>query len=248
MSDDAAATSQYSQYSQSAAWYDRIYAAIGKDYTAEAQVVDGIIRARCPGASSLLDVGCGTGMHLEQCAQLYDETWGLDLDEGFSACARARCHGSTVRIGDMRSFALGRTFDAVTCMFSAVGHVGGVDALRDAVASMAAHLNPGGVLVIEPWFAPEVWRDGHYGVEVSEAPESTLVRVNHSTSDGNVSVVHFAWTEVSRSGIVRVDETLRLTRFTAGEYLAAFEAAGLSATFDEIGCNVGGRGLWIGVR
>lgn len=236
-----------SQYAQTAEWYDRIYAAIGKDYAAEAHVVDGIVRARVPGARSLLDVGCGTGLHLAQFAELYDEVAGLDLDPGFVTCARRRAPGNRVHVGDMCTFDLGRTFDAVTSMFSAVGHVGGAADLDAAVSRMAAHLAPGGVLVLEPWILPDAWRDGSFGVEVAEAPGSTLVRAHSSGSDGNVSVVQFSWTEVTPTGIARVDETMRLTRFSAAEYRSAFERAGLDATFDEAGCNDRGRGLWIGV-
>jgi SAM-dependent methyltransferase len=234
-----------SDYTHPPEWYDRLYGAM-KDYAAEADVVDGIVRARVPGASSLLDVGCGTGLHLQRFAELYDHAEGVDLDPSFVAAARAR--GLRVTVGDMRDFSLGRTFDAVTCLFSAIGHVGGVDDLRAAVASLAAHVAPGGVLVIEPWYSDEAWQDGHYGVEVNEGPDSTLVRVNHSVSDGRVSVVHFAWTEASHRGIRHIDEQMRLTRFTGAEFAAAFEAAGLDATFDPAGLNTNGRGLWICLR
>lgn len=233
-----------SQYRQSAEWYDRIYSHIGKDYRAEADVVDGIIRARCPSANSLLDVGCGTGLHLEHFASMYDDVVGLDLDTGF--VVRAQKRGCNAVVGDMRSFNLDRKFDAVTCLFSAVGHVGEADDLDAAIACMAAHLVPGGVLVVEPWILSEDWIDGKYGVEIAEGSGSTLIRVNHSMSDGNVSVCNFAWTECTSSGIQRMDEVLRLTRYTHDEYKRAFERAHLTAYFDASGCNAGRRGLWIG--
>jgi SAM-dependent methyltransferase len=233
-----------SAYRHSAEWYDRIYAAIGKDYVAEAAVVDGIVRARNPAARSLLDVACGTGLHLQALRELFDETAGIDLDPGFVAAARAR--GCDASVADMRTFDLGRTFDAVTCLFSAIGHLAGED-LNSAVAAMARHLAPGGVLVIEPWLTNEQWRDGHYGVQIAERADSTLVRANHSGSDGNVSVVHFVWTHLSADGIECVDETLRLSRFSPEQFVRAFELAGLHSNFDPVGVNAGGRGLWLAV-
>ena len=232
-----------SDYASPAAWYDRMYAHIGKNYAAEADVIDGIVRSRCPGAQSLLDVGCGTGLHLQRFTELFDVAAGVDLDPQFVAQCRDR--GLQVDIADMRAFDLGRRFDAVTCLFSAVAHAGGAAELAAAIASMALHMQPGGLLVVEPWLREDEWRDGRYGVEVVDAPGSTLVRASHSASDGNVSVVKFAWTEVGEWGVRRLDETLRLTRFTDAQFTAAFTAAGLRATFDAVGCNAGGRGLWI---
>lgn len=232
---------------QSAEWYDRIYAGIGKDYRAEAVVIDGLARARCPGARTLLDVGCGTGLHLEQLAAQYDEAWGIDLEPTFVQRARGRCPGGRVAVGDMRSFDLGRTFDVVTCLFSAIGHVGDEAGLQAAIAAMARHVAPGGVLLVEPWRATSDGRDGEFGVQVAEAPGSTLIRANQTSTDGDVSVVRFAWTEVSAGGIERLDEVLRLTRFTPEQLRETLERAGLDASFDERGCNGDGRGLWIGL-
>lgn len=48
---------------------------------------------------------------------------GLDLEPQFVELARKRLRGVTIHEGDMTSFDLGRRFDAVTCLFSAIGHV-----------------------------------------------------------------------------------------------------------------------------
>jgi len=51
-------------YERSADIYDLVHRARGKDYAAEAIQVAREVRARNPGATSLLDVACGTGGHL----------------------------------------------------------------------------------------------------------------------------------------------------------------------------------------
>ena len=48
-------------FEKSADFYDELYES--KDYTAEADYVDGLIQRHLPGAQSLLDLGCGTGRH-----------------------------------------------------------------------------------------------------------------------------------------------------------------------------------------
>ena len=233
-------------YAHTADWYDQIYAAQGKDYAAEARVVADIARSCTPGARSLLDVGCGTGLHLAAFAEQFERVAGLDLTPEFVTHVREM--ELDAREGDMRDFELDERFDVVVSLFSAIGHAGDVVGLDASIASMARHLTSGGVLVVEPWFAPDAWRLGRYGVEVADAPDSTLTRVNWTSREGDVSVLHFAWTHVSADGIERLDEELRLALFTEAQYRAAFERAGLVASFDPAGCNAGGRGLWIGVR
>ena len=130
-----------------------------KDYAGEAARLTELIRARNPSARTLLDVACGTGKHLEALRSEF-EVEGVDIDEGLLAIARGRLGSVPLHTADMRDFDLGRRFDAVTCLFSAIGHVADGDELDAAVASMARHLEPGGVLIVEPWLEPDVWEIG----------------------------------------------------------------------------------------
>ncbi len=61
----------------------------------------------------------------------------------------------------MTEFDLATTYDAVTCLFSAIGYVRTVDRMNRAVACMARHVKPGGVLIVEPWITPEDWKPGN---------------------------------------------------------------------------------------
>src|SRR5438067_67243 len=139
-------------FTRSAQLYDAIYSF--KDYEGEATRLDELIRERKPDARTLLDVACGTGKHLEYLRTRYDVE-GLDLDPELLAIARERLPDVPLHEGDMRDFDLGRRFDAVTCLFSAIGYMLTVEELAAAVASMARHLEPGGVLLVEPWLEPE---------------------------------------------------------------------------------------------
>ena len=119
-------------FSSSARIYDAVYSF--KDYRVEAERVHELIQERSPGASSLLDVACGTGKHLEQFRRWYPDVAGLDLDEGLVEVARERLDDVPLSRADMASFDLGRTFDAVTCLFSSIGYVGTVERLTSAIA------------------------------------------------------------------------------------------------------------------
>ena len=136
-------------FERSAHVYDLLYSF--KDYEAESRDLVSLIHERNPGAVSLLDVACGTGKHLELLRSAFPDIAGVDLDAGPLAIAEQRLPDVPSSRADMRTFDLGRTFDAVTCLFSSVGYLRDEAELTQAVGRMAAHLAPGGVLVIDGW-------------------------------------------------------------------------------------------------
>src|SRR4030095_13843747 len=109
-------------FSHTAQYYDTIYLAM-KDYSAEADTLTAFVHqySRSPG-NLLLDVACGTGLHLSYLKQHF-QVEGLDLDEQLLAIARQRNPEVPLHHADMVAFALGRTFDVVTCLFSSIGYV-----------------------------------------------------------------------------------------------------------------------------
>jgi SAM-dependent methyltransferase len=228
-------------FSRSARLYDAIYGSI-RDYPREAAELDRLIQERRPGARTLLDVACGTGAHLEHLAGRYDVA-GLDLDTEMLAVARERLPQASFHQGDMADFDLGRSFDAVVCMFSSIGYVRTEERLRSALAAMARHLQPGGVLVVEPWLSPDVWQDRHVGGVFVDEPDLKIARMNAARRDGNVSVVDFHYLVATPAGVEHFTELHELGLFTVEQHLAAFRAAGLEAEHDAEGPM--GRGLYV---
>jgi len=227
-------------FSRSAPLYDTIYASI-RDYPREAAELDRLIQQRRPGARTLLDVACGTGAHLEHLSG-YDVE-GLDLDPEMLAVARERLPDVPFHEGDMVAFDLGRRFDAVVCMFSSIGYVETEERLRSAIASMGRHLEPGGVLVVEPWLSPDDWLDRHVGAVFVDEPELKIARINAAERDGNVSMFEFAYLVGTPDGVEHFTERHELGLFTVEEYIGAFRAAGLEADHDQEGPM--GRGLYV---
>jgi SAM-dependent methyltransferase len=161
--------------------------------------------------------------------------------------ARERLPDVPLHAGDMRAFGLGREFDVVTCLFSAIAQVATVEGLRQAVGSMASHLRPGGMLIIEPWISPEEHpSQGKPWVEVVEEPGRIVVVMETSTLAGriwNEDSHYLVWTP---DGIEHVHEQTETGAFTRDDHLAAFRATGLKVEHDPVGLI--GRGLYIGVR
>ena len=227
-------------FSRSARLYDAVYASI-RNYPREAAELDRLIQERSPGARTLLDVACGTGAHLEHLTGYKVE--GLDLDPEMLGVARERLPNVPLHEGDVADFDLGKRFDAVVCMFSSIGYVRTEERLRSAVASMARHLEPGGVLVVEPWLSPEAWVDRHVGAVFVDEPELKIARMNVGEREGNLSIFEFEYLVGTPNGLERFNERHELGLFTVEQYLEAFRAAGLEVDHDPEGPM--GRGLYI---
>jgi SAM-dependent methyltransferase len=234
-------------FDQSAELYDAIYDALGKDYRSEAERVLECIAGVRDGSlpSALLDVACGTGRHLEFFSEQVPCV-GLDIEPGLLSVAERRAPSAELVRADMAAFDLHRTFDAITCLFSSIGYVGTVERLNSAILCMAAHLNEGGVLVVEPWFGPKQWMMGTIQVVEVQAAGSRAVRMMRSDRVADLSILDTHYLVGSGSEIAHFTERHELGLFDQDQYVAAFEAAQLTLSFDPAGLT--GRGLFVAVR
>jgi SAM-dependent methyltransferase len=231
-------------YDEASPYYDAIYEAM-KDYAAEADRLRLLLEryAQRP-LRDLLDMACGTGLH-DQYLKDHYHVEGADLSSSQLAVARRRCPDLVFHEADMTNFDLGRDYDAVTCLFSAIGHVITEENLRAAVRAMTAHVRPGGLVVIEPFIDPSDYRPGHISVERGDAEGAHVVRVTYSERKGNVlklTMHHY----ISAAGKVSAAEPLRfdIGMFTADQLRDAMESAGLEVFHNPEGLM--GRGLYVG--
>src|SRR4051812_26111572 len=227
-------------FEESSFLYDAIYDATGKDYRREAETVESLIKARHRAPASLLDVACGTGRHLEYFAREL-HCAGVDVNPVFLDAARSRCPGLELVQADMVDFVLDERFDAVTCLFSSIGYVGSLERLHRAVASMARCLNPGGVLVVEPWFEPAAWRTGVVSSLTIDTSVGKAVRMVTSTRRQSIAVLDFHYLVGTSEGVEHFVEHHELGLFTWEQYREAFEAVGLRT--EVLPGGLTGRGL-----
>ena len=98
---------------------------------------------------SILDVGCGTGRDLDVLARGGAECWGVDRQPGMIEYAKSRRPHLELRVGDMRTVRLDRTFDAILCMGSALMYALTNADVDNTLATFAAHAHPGTLLVLD---------------------------------------------------------------------------------------------------
>lgn len=133
----------------------------------------------CQGASSVLELGSGSGRMLCALARPGRAVWGLELDEGLLRLGRRALvalpdparRGVRLLRGDMRSFALARRFERVILPYNAFYCLlSRRDAARCLRAAHAA-LEPGGVFAFDVWNADELHEEGLAPIEDEEELE-----------------------------------------------------------------------------
>lgn len=149
-----------SVFNEYARYYDLLYR--DKDYSGETDYVHNLIQRQCPGARTILSLGCGSGRH-DRC--LVDRGYtvtGVDISEEMLTAARNATPESTALNyvqGDARSVRLGSTFDIVISMFHVMSYQVTNHDLLAAFATAHTHLKPGGTFIFDCWYGPGVLTD-----------------------------------------------------------------------------------------
>jgi SAM-dependent methyltransferase len=233
-------------YEDAARFYDVIHDARGRDADAEADLVLGEIRQRLPTASTLLDVGCGTGVHLSRFAESLDVV-GVDSSPQMLEIATGRAPGVVLVEGDFRSFDVGRRFDSCVSLFSGIGYLIEEADLRSAVSNMARHLEPGGVLLVEGWVEPDYWLGSTVSAESGGHGDLAVARAARSRREGVLCEVEMRYVAATNEALETVDERHVLRLSDPDEFAGAFEAADL--TFERLPHMLHpGRSVYLGVR
>lgn len=138
------------------------------------KVNQAVLKLLQPGAnSSLLDVGCGTGILLEQLASTRDgmHLYGLDVSEGMLAWAKqklAKYSNVELQLGSVAELPYeDNRFDYVTCIQSFHHHPDSMQSLRQ----MHRVLKPGGSLLIHDVSLDGPLRKSSHWLEKSLYPE-----------------------------------------------------------------------------
>jgi SAM-dependent methyltransferase len=231
-----------SEYAKSAEIYDAMYLA-RKDYAREAEQVHALIQEhKHTDGNALLDVACGTGLHADALRRWY-HVEGLDLSEEQLAVARKRLPDVALYQADMTNFATGKAYDAIACLFGAIGELLDLEQVNRAIRRMAQHLKPGGVLIVEPWLRPEQFTEGRIWSVFVDEPSLKVARMTIAERHGNIVDLHMHYMVGRPGNVEEFVEHHQEALHTVDEYLRAFTLAGLDAAYDEDGLN--GRGLYM---
>jgi SAM-dependent methyltransferase len=230
-------------YGRSARFYDALYGS--RDYETAARSLHEKIQLLRPGARRLLDVGCGTGKHLQVLRQWY-EVEGVDLNPDLLAIARDRLGDAALYQQDMVVMDTGRRYDVITCLFSAIAYVRTAVNLRRTVQRFRDHLETDGFVFLEPYFSPEQYWTDRVTLNVVDQPDLKIAWMYTSTPPvDNVATIDIHHLVGTPQGVECFAERHEMGLFTPAEYAEAFERAGFNAEFDPGGFF--GRGAYTAV-
>ncbi|MFG0258512.1 MAG: class I SAM-dependent DNA methyltransferase [Phycisphaerales bacterium JB043] len=213
--------------------YDAIYAARGRDIIAEARAIQCILTEHGRRVGDMLDVGCGTGVHLAALADSAGEMVGVDNCREMLAIARRNAPRARLVDADMLELDLGRSFDSVISLF-AVLNLTPHEEMERAFGALSAHLAPGGTLLIEPSVMLE---DLVPPTEDEVEGDASGVRFWRRTSgriEGDTLIVRFEMRFERAHGTEHIDEVHRIALRPRAWYRKQMERHGLEWEFRRV--------------
>ncbi len=144
--------STFNEYSR---YYNLFYR--DKNYDLEVEYIDRLIKKNNPLAKTILDLGCGTGVHDNVLTKKGYEITGVDLSENMVKEANRNANETLAFLhGDIRKIRLNRNFDVVISLFHVMSYQINYDDLLNSFKTAKQHLNPLGLFIFDFWFGPAV--------------------------------------------------------------------------------------------
>ncbi len=233
-------------YDKFAEIYDLIYSFL--DYDKSVGMLKNLIENhKLSSGNKLLDIGCGTGKHINFFKNDFSCT-GVDISKKMLDHAKEKISDVRFIQADMINMDLKEKFDIITCLFSSIGYVKTLENLRKTIITFANHLKQGGIVIIEPWLTPSIFTPGLPSMETYEDDNIKIARLNVSKVEGIISsfVMHFLIAKRNQD-VTYFKETHELGLFETEQTKNFMKEAGLETIYLEEGLEVQ-RGLFIGIK
>ena len=145
----------YSQY------YDLLYS--DKDYKAEVEYINRLIKENSTDVETLLDMGCGTGRHAELLCDKGYKVHGIDLSKDMLKIAENRRKDKEDELSfshsNIQELNLNKKFNVVVSLFHVISYQNSNNELIKAFEVAKNHLKDGGIFIFDFWYGPAVLTD-----------------------------------------------------------------------------------------
>jgi SAM-dependent methyltransferase len=233
-------------HSKLAKYYDRLY--FFKDYLDEAVKLQNlIIKYLESGGNSLLDVACGTGLHLKYLKDDFSCT-GVDISKSMLKIARKNAKGVIFKEADMKNLRLGKQFDVILCLLSSIGYAKTAAGLEKTIQNFSKHLKEGGLALIEPSYAKSTYVSGEPRVTSYDGKEVKIARINCTNFRQTTAVLnmHLLIAERGKDAKYFLDKH-ELGLFGINKTLRIMKEVGLKSKYLKNGL-MPGREIFVGIK
>jgi SAM-dependent methyltransferase len=163
--------------------FARFYDAVMDDPGPRAARVAEFVHRYRPGATSLLELACGTGSILAHLTEVPSLT-GLDRSPEMLAIAAEKVPRARLLEGDMTTFCLDERFDVVACVFDSVNHLLTFEAWCSMFNAAHHHLVDGGLFVFDVNTVGELRRLGSEPPWVYDFDDNVMIMDVDFADDG----------------------------------------------------------------
>ena len=224
-----------------ARYYDLLYTT--KNYEAEVNYVDALIKKYCPETKTILDLGCGTGSHDFHFARKNYTVTGIDLSHNMVSIAQKKqatenINNITFAQGNIVSLRLNKQFDTVVSLFHVMNYLTSNSNIKAGFTTAVEHVRKGGIFIFDCWYGPAVLTDlPKTGVKRSENEKIKVTRFVEPVLHANRNVVEVNYEivveEKSSSKVVSIKETHSMRYLFKPEVELLFKQLGMEILSSE---------------
>jgi ubiquinone/menaquinone biosynthesis C-methylase UbiE len=228
-----------------AEYYDLMYS--WKSYRDETEKIVSLVRRHKKShGRDLLDVGCGTGEHLKYLRRHF-RVIGADASDCMLNIARRKFPALTFLRQDMVSLHVRRRFDVIICLFAAIAYTRTYANLKRTMMRFSEHLLAGGVVIIEPFVHPSLFKPKHFDGLYVDRPEVKLCRLTRSSLRKNIATLDCHFLIAAKDSIKSYHDIHQMGCFSPRQVLKIMNQCGLRSEYLTNGL-MPDRGLYVGVK
>lgn len=134
-----------------------------KDYKAEAEQIDSLLKKYGNNIKHIINYGCGTGRHDIELADLGYQCTGIDMSGMMIDIAEDNAvkerKDIKFSVADIRKYKSDKQYDAVISLFHVMSYQNTNEDILSAMKSARSSLNIGGLFLFDVWYGPGVLSD-----------------------------------------------------------------------------------------
>ena len=133
----------------------------------------------------------------------------------------------------MLDFKLTDKYNVITCLFGSINYMMKKEDLLQVTKTMASHLLPGGILILEPFITKDQYKAGSTFARFVDKPDLKIARMHINKREGDVAIWDLYHLLIQNGAIQHFIEKHRLGLYLKEDYVEAITSSNLELQFYE---------------